>query len=200
MSSQFSRRNWVARHVFETKWEHDLWKCQVIKWSTGHALSSILAQRDGGGGGIGFQLCEGFWWSLGQNKTFSNDFPPLSRFLKKRSNLLLAKVVDSLMNSHQLYSFKISCGLIQAQGSLGEITPGFWTKTSNQHVPKGTKDVQFCRLYQNSTPVHGTNHLLMFVAAPVQLAVPGSVPQGEEMKIDTTRLLVVEKSMFSFDS
>jgi len=40
----------------------------------------------------------------------------------------------------------------------------------------------------------------MFVAAPVQLAVPGSVPQGEEMKIDTTRLRVVEKSMFSFDS
>eukprot|EP00434_Breviolum_minutum_P001272 symbB.v1.2.001117.t1/scaffold46.1/size430244/8 len=40
------------------------------------------------------------------------------------------------------------------------------------------QDVQFCRLYQNSTPMHGTSHLLMFVAAPVQLAVPGSVPQG----------------------
>ena len=44
-------------------------------------------------GGIGFQLCEGFWWSLGQTETVSNDFPPSSRFFKKNGTFFWPKLL-----------------------------------------------------------------------------------------------------------
>lgn len=198
----FSNFDWFKGYVFSVfpkklSGKTCLWN-KMRTWSL--ELPSHPGSKGWWRGGIGYQLCEGFWWSLGQTETVSNDFPPSSRFFKKNGTFFWPKLLIHWWTRTSYIPSRFSCGLIQAQGSLGEITPGFWTKTSNLHVLKGTKDVQLCRLYQNSTPIHGTNHLLMFVAAPVQLAVPGSVPQGEEMKIDTTRLLVVEKSMFSFDS